>query len=91
MSVQLEMMRLQEHAKRDRMLADELLATRTSKAPYKDFCAVAARHGFDIPLGELADMGSEFCETMLRSQNGGGSYTFPQWYDFMEMFFDAIQ
>ena len=58
---------------------------------YKDFCSVAARHGFDIPLGELADMGSEFCETMLRSQNGGGSYTFPQWYDFMEMFFDAIE
>ena len=90
MSVQLEMLRLQNHAKKDPALARELLATRNSDNAYKDFCDVAAKHGYDIPLGELADMGAEFCDTMLRSQNGGGSYTFGEWYDFLGMFFDAI-
>lgn len=84
------MMKLQEHAKRDKILRDKLLGIRGSKDEYKDFCDIAARYGYDIPLGELADMGSEFCDTMLRSQNGGGSQTFSDWYDFMGMFFDAI-
>ena len=91
MSAQLEMMRLQNHAKRDRKLAQELLAVLDTADVYKNFCAVAAGYGYDIPLGELADMGSEFCETMLRSQNGGGSQTFSEWYDFLGMFFDAIK
>ena len=91
MSIQLEMMRLQNHAKQDRALADKLFATRNSNDPYKDFCGVAAQYGYEIPLGELADMGAVFCDTMLRSQNGGGSATFEDWYDFMGMFFDAIK
>ncbi|MBQ3426809.1 MAG: hypothetical protein IJH37_06650 [Clostridia bacterium] len=91
MSAQLEMLRLQNHAKRDKSLRNELLAVRGTKDEYKSFCAVAAKHGYDIPLGELADMGAEFCDTMLRSQNGGGSYTFGDWYDFLGMFYDAIE
>ncbi len=90
MMIQDELARLQEQAKNDEKLKAELKATRESKDYYKDFCDVAKKYGYSIPLGELADLGDEFCDTMLRSQNGGGEHTFDVWSDFLGMFFDAI-
>lgn len=91
MSVELEMMRLQSHAKRDKSVRDALLKTRDSKDPYKAFCTTAQNLGYDITLFELADMGQSFCDAMLRSVNGGGRDNFEIWTDFYEMFFDAIK
>lgn len=90
MMIQDELTRLQNQAKKDEKLKAELKATKDSKNYYKDFCDVAGKYGFNIPLGELADLGDEFCDTMMRSQNGGGSHTFDVWSDFLGMFFDAI-
>lgn len=91
MSIELEMMRLQNHAKRDNILKDALLRTREENDPYKAFCTVAQSFGYDISLFELADMGQAFCDTMMRSVNGGGRDNFEIWTDFYEMFFDAIK
>lgn len=91
MSIELEMMRLQNDAKKDIQLKKELLDTRSKTDPYKAFCDVATNHGYDISLFELADMGQAFCDTMLRSVNGGGTESFGEWSDFYEMFFDAIE
>lgn len=91
MSIQRELMRLQENAKNDEALKAELFATRETNDYYKNFCDVAKKYGYDIPLGELADLGDEFCDTMMRSQNGGGEHTFDFWSDSLGMFFDAIK
>lgn len=91
MSVELEMMRLQNHAKRDKNVRDALLKTRDATDPYKEFCDTAQKLGYDITLFELADMGQAFCDAMLRSVNGGGRDNFEIWTDFYEMFFDAIK
>ncbi len=91
MSIELELMRLQNHAKRDAALKNALLETRNNKDPYKAFCTVAQEHGYDISLFELADMGQAFCDAMLRSVNGGGTDSFDAWSDFYEMFFEAIK
>ena len=91
MSVELELMRLQNHAKREKERKEELLKTRDSKDPYKAFCTVAKSYGYEITLFELADMGQAMNDAMLRSVNGGGTETFDEWYDFYEMFFDALK
>ena len=91
MGIELEMMRLQNHAKHDDKLRNALLKTRKEKDPYKAFCATAQKFGYDITLFELADMGQAFCDAMLRSVNGGGTDSFNEWSDFYEMFFDAIK
>lgn len=91
MSIELEMMRLQNRAKRDITVRDALLKTREEKDPYKAFCQKAQELGYDITLFELADMGQAFCDTMMRSVNGGGRDNFEIWTDFYEMFFDAIK
>ena len=90
MSIELEMMRLQNDAKKDLQLKKELLETRSTTDPYKAFCDVAIKHGYEISLFELADMGQAFCDAMLRSVNGGGTESFNEWNDFYGMFFDAI-
>lgn len=91
MGTELELMRLQEHAKRDEKVKKSLLQTRDAKDPYKAFCDTAREIGYDISLFELADMGQYFCDAMLRSVNGGGCETFDEWSDFYEMFFDALE
>lgn len=91
MSIELEMMRLQNHAKRDEAVRDALLKTRDTDDPYKAFCDTAQKLGYDITLFELADMGQSFCDTMMRSVNGGGRGNFEIWTDFYGMFFDAIK
>lgn len=91
MSIETELAKLQNAAKRDEKLKAELFATRDTNDYYKNFCDVAKKYGYNIPLGELADFGDEFCDTMMRSQNGGGSHTFEIWSDSLGMFFDAIK
>lgn len=91
MGTELELMRLQNHAKRDKSVRDLLFATRTAPDPYKAFCTTAQSLGYDISLFELVDMGQAFCDAMLRSVNGGGTESFDEWADFYEMFFDAIK
>ena len=90
MSIELEMMRLQTHAKRDDAVRKKLLATRKADDPYKSFCDAAQELGYEITLFELADMGQSFCDAMLRSVNGGGTDSFDSWADFYGMFFEAI-
>ncbi len=91
MSVELELMQLQNHAKRDIKLKEELVKTRYDKDPYSAFCKVALKYGYNISVFELADMGQALNDAMLRSVNGGGTETFDVWYDFYEMFFDALK
>lgn len=90
MSTELEMLRLQNNAKRDIQLRKALIETRNSDDPYKAFCDTAQKNGYEISLFELADMGQAFCDAMLRSVNGGGVESFNEWSDFYEMFFDAL-
>ena len=91
MSAELELMRLQNAAKRDKKLRTELVATRTDSDPYKAFCSVCRKYGYDISPFELADMGQSFCDTAIRSVNGGGTESFDVWTDFYGMFFEAIK
>lgn len=91
MAIELEMLKLQNHAMRDEKLKQELLETKQASDPYKAFCDKSAEYGYNIPLFELADMGQAFCDTMLRSVNGGGTESFSEWSDFYGMFFDALE
>lgn len=91
MGIELELMRLQNDAKRNEELKAELIKTKSDKDPYNAFCKKAQQYGYDINLFELADVGQAFCDAMLRSVNGGGTESFDDWADFYGMFFDALE
>ena len=67
MSIELEMMRLQTHAKRDDAVREKLLATRKADDPYKSFCDAMLRSvngGGTDSFGSWADFYGMFFEAI---------------------------
>lgn len=79
-SDKLEALRLA--ARKDPLLREELLASRSADDPLKIFCQVSCRHGFDISPYEMVMAGEEAYAAMRRSTNGGGeNHAFLEWED----------
>lgn len=79
-------------AKKDRALKEKLIATKTMHNPVSAFCDVCKEIGFTITPGELIAMGEDYCDTMIRSVNGGGvNAPFGVWDDMYDIFFTALE
>lgn len=63
---------LQTRALKDPQIRKNLLATRDSQDPLKDFCQICRDMGYEIYEMELVAVGEEFHAAMKRSTNGGG-------------------
>ena len=63
---------LRMNARRDRNLRVQLLQTRFSEDPLKEFCEVSTRNGYPLAPMELVIYGEESYAAMRRSTNGGG-------------------
>lgn len=68
-----------------------ILHTKTMQNPVSAFCDICKELGCDITPGELIAMGEEYCDTMIRSVNGGGvNSPFGEWDDMYDIFFTAL-
>ncbi len=83
---------LQEAALKEESMRAEFLKTKNDPEPLKAFCAKCGEYGLDITVGELLEMGDSFCDSMIRSVNGGGvDAPFGVWNDFYELFMSALE
>ena len=74
-------------AKQDPEIKNKLIATKTMSNPVSAFCKVCRELGFEIIPGELIAMGEDYCDTMIRSVNGGGvNAPFGEWDDMYDIF-----
>lgn len=85
------LLELQTKALTDKELRTALLSTKSSDDPLLAFCEKCKDFGYDIPLGELIASGQNFCDTMLRSVNGGGVEAEYGWDDTYELFMAALE
>lgn len=63
---------LYKRAEKNPALRRALLATRESRTPAADFCALAVKEGFPIAEMDLVGGAEEYYAAMRRSTNGGG-------------------
>jgi hypothetical protein len=64
--------KLKELAVKDKSLRDRLVATKHSKSPVTDFCAISTEAGLPLYDMDLIAYGEESYAAMRRSTNGGG-------------------
>jgi hypothetical protein len=84
--------KLLQMAKADPTIKKRLLDSRNEKDPLSAFCNLCQEYGFDISVGQLVAMGEDFCDTMIRSVNGGGvNAPYGQWDDMYDMFMTALE
>ena len=88
--IEYEIRRLLKDAKNDGNLKNELLKTKASPDPMKEFCEVCQKHGYEIYLGELFSYGMDMNDSKLRSTNGGGNFAIDGWSDAFENIFDEL-
>jgi len=82
---------LQMKALKDENLRQQLLATKNEADPMKAFCDKCTELGYPLTVGELFAMGQDFCDSMVRSVNGGGVNAPDGWNDAYEMFFSVLE
>lgn len=63
---------LQEKARRDPVLRQNLLNTRGSRTPLSDFCRLSTEAGIELYEMDLLSAGEDYYAAMRRSTNGGG-------------------
>lgn len=83
---------IQQRAKQDEILRQELLATRQMSDPLRAFCSKCRELGYPIYEMDVVVAGEEFHAEMKRSTNGGGenSPALDGQDDFYELFFAAL-
>lgn len=84
---------LQEKAKRDEDLRQQLLATKKESDPLAAFCKTCRELGYPLYEMELIVAGEEFYAAMSRSTNSGGE-NHPMMDgedDFYELFFACLE
>lgn len=83
---------LQNKAKRDPAIRQELLETRADSKPVAAFCRKCQELGYPIYEMDLIQAGEEFYASMRRSTNGGGenSPMLEGEDDFYELFFASL-
>jgi hypothetical protein len=85
------MEKLLKDAKENQSLRAELLSTRQSKEPMKEFCELASEKGYPISMGDLIAAGEEYSCNQLKSTNGGGVNPYTFFDDPYEMFFASLE
>lgn len=67
-----ELLNLQNRALNDESLLKRFLQTRNASDPLDEFCKLCCECGYNVSVYEIVAMGEDFCDSMLRSVNGGG-------------------
>ncbi len=88
--LELELKKLINDSKSNESLKKELLNTKNSPEPMRDFCDVCRRFGYEIYLGELFAYGEDMNDSKLRATNGGGSFAIEGWNDALENIYDEL-
>ena len=85
--------KLRTMARADETLRQELLATRASCEPLKNFCLISTRAGCPLSPMELVVFGEESYASMRRSTNGGGENSpLLEWEDdYYELFLAELR
>ena len=81
---------LYSDAKKDPLLKERLLATRSADDPMATFCKVACDAGHPITVGELFAMGQESSDNQCKSTNGGNPYPYDSFEDPYETFLASL-
>ncbi|MCH4239934.1 MAG: hypothetical protein LKF71_06695 [Oscillospiraceae bacterium] len=82
---------LLDAARKNHVLKQELLQTRTAKDPMDAFCFCAQRNGFPITVGELFEAGEQFTDDIFCSCNGRAEEPIAEWSDAYESFLAALE
>lgn len=88
--IEQELARLLSAAKQDTDLKNQLLRTRESAEPVREFCALCRSLGYDVAEGALFTVGMTASDAKLRSVNGGGVNAIEGWDDAYEQFFTEL-
>ena len=86
-----ELKRLIKDSKTNEKLKNELLKTKGSNDPMKEFCDVCQSFGYEIYLGELFSYGQDMNDSKLRATNGGGSFAIEGWDDALENIYEELK
>lgn len=81
---------LHSDAKKDPVLKEKLLATRSAADPMDAFCKIACDAGHHITVGELFAVGQEFSDNQCKSTNGGNPYPYDSFDDTYETFLASL-
>ncbi|WPC41244.1 hypothetical protein [Clostridium sp. JS66] len=81
---------LHSDAKKDPLLREKLLATRSADDPMDAFCKIACDAGHAITVGELFAIGQEFSDNQCKSTNGGNPYPYDSFDDTYETFLASL-
>lgn len=86
-----ELLALQKRALSDPKLSKRFLDTKNAPDPLDEFCKICCECGYDIKIGDIIAMGDDFCDSMLRSVNGGGVEAPSFFNDAYELFMVALE
>ena len=81
---------LYSDAKKDPLLKEKLLATRSAADPMNAFCEIACDAGHLITVGELFSVGQEYSDNQCKSTNGGNPYPYDSFDDTYETFLASL-
>ena len=89
--VEIEIQRLLNDIKLNKLPREKFSSVRRSGEPMKDFCEICRENGYEIYLGELFAYGQDMNDSKLRATNGGGSFEIEGWSDAFENLLDEIE
>ena len=86
-----ELLKLQNRALNDTQLLKRFLDTKNAPDPLEAFCKICNECGYTVSVGEIVAMGDDFCDSMLRSVNGGGVEAPNFFNDAYELFMVSLE
>lgn len=88
--ITIELEQLYSDARRDPLLRERLLATRSADDPMDAFCKIACEVGHPITVGDLFAVGQEYSDNQCKSTNGGNPYPYDLFDDTYETFLASL-
>ncbi len=82
---------LSADAKRNPVLREKLIATRSAADPMDAFCKLSCEAGHPITIGELFAVGQEYSDNQCKSTNGGNPSPYEYFDDAYETFLASIE
>ena len=87
---QIELELLYADAKKDPVLKERLLSTRSAADPYAEFCNISCEAGHPVTIGDLFAIGQEYSDNQCKSTNGGNPSPYESFEDTYEVFLDSL-
>lgn len=81
---------LSQAAKKDPVLRQKFLDTRSAADPMDAFCHLTEQAGYPISVGELFAAGQEYSDNQCKSTNGGNPSPYSSFEDEYEIFLSSL-